>query len=268
MHFSLAIITEGKPTYETIEKIMEPYSEDNEHELEFTPLSDRDVDYYMEECKETLSLEEVDFDKFYQYMLSDMGYEYDPETNKFGYYDNPNTRWDFWCEGGKGLIVPNGKEHFIVSNPKERYGELLNYLEFSSGACKMPIPDDYSLCYSARIKDLVMPDDLKAKIKRYYSRLWEVLVEGSPFVGDEEAKQYARQTQWYNRDWYLHFYKTKQYLIDYETSMFPFPTNSLITKDGEWHCIDEYNNWFDVFQRLAFKDVGDNDYITLIDCHI
>lgn len=43
-------------------------------------------------------------------------------------------------------------------------------------------------------------------------------------------------------------------------------------KDGEWVSKDwDYDNeldWLEKFQKEVFEDAGDDDWITVVDCHV
>lgn len=56
---------------------------------------------YIEENETDLVEGKIEEDLFMEWVHSYYGYEYDYETNTFGYYSNPNGKWDWWNIGGR-----------------------------------------------------------------------------------------------------------------------------------------------------------------------
>lgn len=237
-HFSVAVITKGIPTGEQIEKLMAPYQENS--------IGDCPKEY----------LEFVKTDK-------EEG-EWSEEAQDYGYYENPNSKWDWYQVGGrwagllttrKGAPHENGKKSWTWNdkNPYESKGDIIK-------------------CDSARIKDLVFLD--KDKDAQRARRFWELYIEGDDPQNDEERDMI--NFVWYKKEYYTETYKDKETYVRCESA---FSTYAVITKDGEWHAKGEMGwfgcsndndvvAWYDGYQKLVFDNAEDDDYLTIVDCHI
>lgn len=132
----------------------------------------------------------------------------------------------------------------------------------------------YKKCDCARIKDLTFPD--KQDAEREAARFWEINVDGDEPQNDEDRKL-LEDGKFYRKEYFLEHYKTKDNYAKYMSS---FVAYALITKDGEWHEQGEMGwfgisrneedplTWAECFTRAVFEDTDDNDYITIVDCHI
>lgn len=311
-HFSVAIITEGKPTEERIAKALAPYQENNKGDcpkeyMEFySTTQERKEEYetstihrvklangtlvspynsilYDEVTKEEYekAIEEGKRDQysfadkyrrkkdlakigaieveipckelyptFEDFMKDWCEEKKDEETNDYGYWENPNAKWDWWQVGGRfsGILkVANecAAGHYIKAN-------------------------------SARIKDCVFPD-YQEKYDRAI-RFWELKVEEQPPVtpSDEEIID----------DFYFRFYRTSYFTDKYKSKeeyaevTALFRTYAIIDKSGKWISLGRMG-WFGVslddeneleyirnYRKNVFDNAGDNDYITIVDCHI
>lgn len=273
-HFSVAVITDKKPSKDEIAEILAPYQENNMDDvpaqyLQFSPIDDDTLsdykDSYMNDLQECSNAYIKDVATFEEYMR-DNGYEYDKETKEYGYYYNPNAKWDWWVIGGRwsgSLIVSNncdseqGEKSWI-------YGEDNPYKTTDK---------QYKKCDIARIKDLVFPN--KEKEEKKSARFWEVYIDGYTPKNEEEA-QFAKNT-FYKKEYYIDRYKTKENFIEYDTTVL---TYAIITKDGTWHAQGEMGwfgisssetdtmQWLKYFKDVLKKGAEDDSYITIVDCHI
>ena len=311
-HFSVAIITEGKPTGERIAKALAPYQENNKGDcpkkyMEFhSTTQERKEEYETSTirrvklangtlvspynhilCDEVTKEEyekaieegkrdqysftdkyrrkkdlakigaiEVEipckelYPTFEDFMKDWCEEKKDEETNDYGYWENPNAKWDWWQVGGRfsGILkVANERAtgHYIKAN-------------------------------SARIKDCVFPD-YQEKYDRAI-RFWELKVEEQPPVtpSDEEIIN----------DFYFCFYRTSYFTDKYKNkeeyaeATALFHTYAIIDKSGKWISSGRMG-WFGVsledenelefirnYRKNVFDNAGDNDYITIVDCHI
>ena len=114
------------------------------------------------------------------------------------------------------------------------------------------------------------PDDVK-----YYSRFWDVVVEGIPET--EEEKENHTFLTFKNDKYYREKYGNKS---EYIKSMLTFSTYAILTPDGEWLAPGEMGWWGCSLADPATEgswernftsliDTADpEDYITIVDCHI
>lgn len=136
----------------------------------------------------------------------------------------------------------------------------------------MSFDGDIIKCDSARIKDLVFLD--KEKDAQRARRFWELHVEGAEPQNDEERDML--KWAWYKKEYYIETYKDKETYVRCESA---FSTYAAITKDGKWHAKgkmgwfgmssdEDVVAWHDGYQKLIFDDAEEDDYITIVDCHI
>ena len=112
---------------------------------------------------------------------------------------------------------------------------------------------------------MVFPDREEQKAKA--ARFWEIYIEGAEPQTDEEKKILTDPFR-YKKEYYTSHYKTKE---NYVRCMGAFLLYGYL-KDGEWVPKDwDYDNeldWLEKFQKEVFEDAGDDDWITVVDCHV
>ena len=190
--------------------------------------------------------EEVDvkaselYPTFEIYMADYHGYDDgpDPETGKYGYWENPNKKWDGWQIGGR------------YSNWfKTKDGRKVN---------------------GCQVKDLDRTPDEAAYKKAL--RFWEIVVEGSPLrPGEEEPFSMWKPA------YYLDQYGTKEAYAAESASDAPWAfitpdgvwhekgemgwfAFSDATKDSRKSFLDEW--------KVAITTAKPDDWVVLVDCHI
>ena len=169
--------------------------------------------------------------------VEDDKFDIDPEKNKRGYWDNPQAIWDWYEEGG-------------------RYSQ---FLHLKDGRCAT----------SAKISEFSLaptPEQIQ-----YYSREWDVAVDGAEKTEKEERELFFRP------EYYLERWGTKEnYMYDMCNSWgFHF-----ITPDGKLHsrgkplwfgcAIDtrESNRQYVDEWQQAIESLPDDYYMVVVDCHI
>ena len=195
------------------------------------------------------------YDTFEEYMESE-GYTKDEKMEAYGYWFNPNAKYDWWEIGGRwrGMLkATRGERGFryfgSAGEEKEGYYDI------------------------AKIKDVDFSLDQDA-YKRAI-RFWEVVVEGSPLQNGEKDEDFC---SYWKVEYYRERYGNKE---QYAQEIALFSTFAVLTVDGEWHecgkmgwfgCSDEsadearewYNNWYDMF----IKNANPEHDIIIVDCHI
>lgn len=162
----------------------------------------------------------------------------DPETGKYGYWENPNKKWDWWEIGGR------------YSNWfKTKDGRKVN---------------------DCQVKDLDRTTDEAAR--KNALRFWEIVVEGSPLLPGER-KPYNL----YKPEYYLDQYGTKEaYAEDlasdepwafitpdgvwHEKGSMGWFASSDATKDSRQTFAKEWD--------AAITAAAPDDWVVLVDCHI
>lgn len=293
-HFAVAVITKGKPTEDVLAAMLAPYDE-NKEVLHFTSREElikqkrqeisnfiesnyarylTDKEKYLSECTNQNHVKYIteEFPKMllwtdeecYQDAIKYTEKENICKDGSVRSTYNPDSKWDWYQIGGRwaGLLtVKKGTPHEIgekswtwdEKNPYESTGDIIK-------------------CDSARIKDLVFLD--KEKDAQRARRFWELHVEGAEPQNDEERDML--KWAWYKKEYYIETYKDKETYVRCESA---FSTYAAITKDGKWHAKgkmgwfgmssdEDVIAWHDGYQKLIFDDAEEDDYITIVDCHI
>lgn len=293
-HFPVAVITKGKPTEAVLAAMLAPYDESKEV-LHFTSRADlikqkrqeisdfiesnyarylADKEKYIAECTNENHIKYIteEFpkkllwtdEKCYQDAIKYTEKEDICKDGSVRSTYNPDSKWDWYQVGGRwaGLLtVRAGTPHELGEkswtwddkNPYESKGDIVK-------------------CDSARIKDLVFLD--KEKDAQRARRFWELYVEGDEPQNDEERDMI--KWAWYKKEYFLETYKDKETYVRCESA---FCTYAVITKDGKWLAKGEMGwfgmskdndvvAWHDGYQKLVLDDAEEDDYITIVDCHI
>lgn len=203
--------------------------------------------------------EEVPYKEIYKtledYIKSD-GYEIDETTGKYGYWTNPNAKWDWYQVGGrwKGLLKASVGEHgepSLVSPRKDIKGR-------------------YDI---AKVKDIDFTPDQEQYDNAI--RFWEVVVEGAELKDGENKDDFFTP---YTTEYYQKHYGSKE---QFARERSEFSTFAVVTNDGKWHekgnmgwfgmssetgeeSIAWHNSWYDTF----IKDLDEDMYVIIVDCHI
>lgn len=309
-HFTVAIITKGKPTQAMIEEALAPYQENNTDDVPRKYLKWNSVqeEYYKDyetgtttkvrmqdgrllntwseefrvkgevgygtnthKVPDNLPIVEIPLKQLYptfrEYMEDYCGYKYDEEMQDYGDWENPNAKWDWWQIGGRwaGLLyVPLSCEG-VIGEKSWGWGN------------ENPYKSEYrslSRVDSARIKDLIFPNHQKKYNKA--KRFWELYIEGQEPITAEDKEL----IEWvlYRKEYFINTYKDKETYAESEAT---FNTYAVIDKDGEWHAKGEMGYWgcsseeegqvvnfIKGYKEKVFDNAEDDDWITIVDCHI
>lgn len=176
---------------------------------------------------------------FAAFMEDFAGYESpDPETGKYGYWENPNAKWDWWQVGGR------------ASNWfKTKDGQSVN---------------------DCQVKDLDLSPDEEARKKAL--RFWEIVVEGAELLPGEE-KPFNR----YKPSYYLDQYGDKETYAADKASPAPWafitPDGTWHEKGamGWFACSDATQDSRKTFREewdAAIAAASPEDWVVIVDCHI
>lgn len=185
-------------------------------------------------------------------------YGYGEYDGCFGYWVNPQAKWDWYEVGGRwnGMLkLKPGCEGVMgfdgVFGRREEY-------------------DDDMRCSEARIKDIDFSpdkDEYDAAI-----RFWELVIDHEPLKEGE-----TMPFNMWKEEYYTSRYKDKE---DYATRNSTFTTFAVLTSDGEWHepgtmgwfgCNDstaESQEDWDVNYHKFIENADPDDIFTVVDCHI
>lgn len=195
------------------------------------------------------------YSTFDEYMIAN-GYEKDESQNAFGYWYNPNAKWDWYVVGGrwKGLLKATKGEHGASSSIRP----------------KANVAGHYDI---AQIKDIDFSIDTDAYVSAI--RFWEVCVEKQPLKSDENPASFHCYMK---PEYYKEQFGTKERFARAQSELSTF---AVITNDGKWHeqgqmgwfgvCDasgKQTQEWYDGWYNTFVKNVDPEWYITIVDCHI
>lgn len=166
-------------------------------------------------------------------------YELDKEMNDYGYWENPNAKWDWYDVGGrwsKCVPLKNG-DH----------------------------------CDYAQLKDICL--GVEPVKYREEERFWEIVVEGQPLQDGEE-----KPFNWRSKEWFLQTFKDKNDYATQESTFRTFalitPDGEWFER-GEmgWWGIDtadkdSIKDFNTIYDEVVRKEEYQDYWFVLVDCHI
>lgn len=279
-HFAVAVFSDGT---KTVEQLLAPYQENNMDDcpkeyLQFFSTSAKHRSEWENESTEKVKLKDgrlvwpwsdeanggevvtVTYKKLYptfkEFLEDYICSTFDEEMQDYGYWENPNARWDWYRIGGRWKGMLKAK--------KGDKGE-------PSFVC--PIKDKDGRFSSAKIKDI----DFSPDTEKYNNALrwWEVVMEDSPLKPGERKSDFFN---YYKKEYLLKKYKDKETYAKIQSS---FSTFAVILPDGTW-CEKGKMGWFgcssdsaeesfdwDMKYKECFIDKADPEWtLTIVDCHI
>lgn len=279
-HFTVAVFSDGT---KTVEQLLAPYQENNMDDcpkeyLQFFSTSEEHRSEWENESTKKVKLNDgrlvwpwsdeanggeivtVTYKELYptfkEFMEDYIGSRFDEEMQDYGYWENPNAKWDWYSIGGRWKGILKAK--------KGDKGE-------SSFVC--PIKDKDGRFSSAKIKDI----DFSPDTEKYNNALrwWEVVMEDSPLKPGERKSDFFN---YYKKEYLLKKYKDKETYAKIQSS---FSTFAVILPDGTW-CEKGKMGWFgcssesaeesfdwDMKYKECFIDKADPEWtLTVVDCHI
>ena len=193
---------------------------------------------------------------FEEFMKDYNGENFDEEQKDWGYWENPNAKWDWYSIGGrwKGLLKAKAGIH----------GE---------SSLVMPIENKEGRYSSAKVKDIDFTPD-KTKYEKAL-RWWEVVIEDSPLRPGENKEDFFN---FYKKEYLIKKYKDKETYARIDSS---FNTYAVVLPDGTWcekgkmgwwgcssETPEESYDW-DMSYKQNFIDKADPEWtLTIVDCHI
>lgn len=306
-HFAVAVITKGKPTEEEIFKALAPYQEDGAEEyLQWHSVTAKEKERYRNGTVKMLRMEdgrllniwetefwteevtdngykrsrhevpdnlekvEVPYIQLYptfeQFMKERGSYSFDKEMQDYGYWANPNEKWDWYQIGGRFAGIIKVK----YENQDIKYGSSSSFFAKNFYNNK---DENIKNVDCARIKDIIIFSQ-----KDYIEaiRFWELYIEKQEPKNEKEKDMIKKC--FYKKEYYLNKYKTKE---KYAYCQSQFSTWAVITKDGKWHepgtkgkfassiaTPEEKLAFEENYKKLVFDNAEEDDYLTVVDCHI
>lgn len=256
-HFTVGVIVQDPAD---LERALAPYGEcceDYYERVEYMSLNDY-IHNYREYGRD-------EADKTDEEIIKMAHEEYnDIEDGMIYIHYNPNAKWDWWSIGGRWRYklrtyknLPHIKDRdFFVGEPLKQKGK-------------------YRWCDGAKIKDIHLTAMNKPKTEdlKYWSRFWDVVVEGQP---PEEGETFHNL---YSSEYYRNMYQTKE---NYIMKQSLFLTHALLDSvEGEWYeqgqmgwfgitdatqeTMEDYaTKFYNILRDPAYQDY----WFIVVDCHI
>lgn len=165
---------------------------------------------------------------------------WDEEKQDYGYWENPNGKWDWWQKGGS-------------------WDKLLKTV--SGGRCM-----------EAKVADIDFKLDPHDYLK--HCRWWEVVVDGALMTEGEKRDDFFNTR---SKEYLTALYRSKEAYAEAQSSVI---TDAVITPDGKWHQIGktgwfgtessaagEFYVWNMRFKETFIDRADPNWILTIVDCH-
>jgi hypothetical protein len=181
--------------------------------------------------------------------------KYDEKQQDWGYWENPNRKWDWYQLGGRwsgSLLIKSESEGKLGSK-----GLM--------GSCDHDENDnteDERWVDCAQIKD-VLWDKMLEKEKEHLAKQYDKV------MNDENERKYAA---------WMYDIEDGMTKEEYVEDASRFSTFAVITPDGKWHekgqmgwwaCVsNEDENWKDDYYEAFIKDTNPEYWLIVVDCHI
>lgn len=185
---------------------------------------------------------------------------YDEEMKDYGYWENPNAKWDWWQTGGRwrGNLLVKGEDYI----KGER--SLFDLSEDEKA------PDGYKWASGGIIKDIDFNKMMEGEYEKAI-RFWELIVEEQP-LKDGEKKPFS-----WKKEYYIKRYGTKE---KYAEQCSTYHTYALLI-DGQWISKGEMG-WFGIddstkdseeayiekFKEIMSAEENQDKMFVVVDCHI
>lgn len=198
---------------------------------------------------------------FEQYIEESCGYKLDEEMQDYGYWENPNAKWDWWSVGGRW------RDTLLVKGEDYIKGER----SFFNLSEDKQAPDGYTWASGGRIGDIDFKKSMQGEYEKAI-RFWEIVVDGQPLKDGEKEPFNV-----YKHEYYIEQYGTKE---NYAEQQSTFSTYALLI-DGKWISRGEMG-WFGVddstkerkkaylekFKEVMSAEENQDKLFVVVDCHI
>lgn len=231
-HFCLGVICRNG-TESDIAKLLAPFSVEGDEFQKFHSITE---EYKKKYEKSEFKEKRPTFDEYMEeYELE----ERDAKTNDYGYWSNPNGKWDWYEIGGRFRRT-------------------------------MPLKNGSKMA-TAKIKDINFDRDDEVYEKE--KRLWELVVEEQPLKEGEKEL-----IIWYSKNFFTDNYESKYEYADRESRFKTFALltpDGVWRERGKmlWFGVDARNKKSNSDFEEAFKEIVEDPkyqdfYLVLVDCHI
>ena len=190
------------------------------------------------------------------------------EEGRYGYYNNPKAKWDWYEVGGRWAGMLKLKENATAD-------QSLNFSHGWEEADKLAVMSQ-NVADQARKSEIDwsrMNGDAEAFEE--HSRFWEIIIEDDEPKNEDETDM----VKWnmFKSEYFTKKFKNKETYIKCQMN---FSTYAILI-DGEWmgkgemgwwgmsdEDFDEAVEWESNFYNRFIKDLPEDTLITVVDCHI
>ena len=209
---------------------------------------------FLNKEKDYLEKNDLKYESATQWINDWFGYVYNSELQSWGYYENPNAKWDWYSIGGRwsGFFILKDGSKGKLGMPgiygREEENEAPNRAD------------------QAKKGDIDWEAILQNEVKKSKYIWQKVMVEKAEKLQPESIS-------------FLYGISPDDTLESYVEKNSKLPTTFAVLKDGKWYekgkmgwwgiTTDEKpdDTWNDEFQKLI-QDLPDDTLLTLVDCHI
>ena len=202
------------------------------------------------------------YKSFEEFVENWHGYRFDEEQGAYGYYYNPNAKWDWWKLGGRwqGLLTakPGTDSSTIILGRPGVFGATGDEYTRRDGRIG---------CDGCRKKDLDFDYEREEKLMRVRSG-WEDMV-----ANDHEINAFLRKMQYGFEPG-----TTLEQELENARNCTPFSTFAMLI-DGKWYEKGEMC-WFGIVKNgkereewcgdmsQLWEEIPDDAFVAVVDCHI
>ncbi len=185
------------------------------------------------------------------------GYEKDKKNGEYGYWHNPNSKWDYYRLGGRWNGYFKLKEEF---RNEGKVGEA----SWDSKEAETMTTD--------QAKKEHIDFSLDKEEYKKAQRFWEIVIEDSQLKEGEEEP-----FNMYKKSYYLERFKTKEFYAKTRAG----PSTYAVVKDGIWYkkgemgwfgcgsdSAKESHEWDKDFYNKWIKELPEDTLLSVFDCHI
>ena len=208
---------------------------------------------FLEKEKKYLEENKIEYSSATEWVRDWFGYQFNTELESWGYYKNPNQKWDWYSIGGRWsgfFILKNGAKGKLgepgIYGREEENGKSNHADQARKGDIDWQAMRDNRLAEGKKIWEDVMKkgDSISSEMKH--------LIYG--ITDDDDLDSYLKRVD-------------------------KFPSTYAVLKDGKWYEKGEMgwwgistneksdSEWNSEFHKLI-EDLPDDTLLTVVDCHI
>jgi hypothetical protein len=209
------------------------------------------------------------YPSFEEFMEDYEGHSIDERTGKYGYWENPNAKWDWYTIGGRwlGSLLIKDDADGVAGKP----GAFGNEIETTPAGYKwVDVCKVSDICWE-KMSEIAKFELLKNEAVD--GDIWDILTGKIKIDERKKTMNYS----WYKPEYFIERYGNRENYIKSSSS---FGTYAVITPDGQWNSsgdmgwfgcssesAEDKRNFDDNF-HINFIEPNQDKTIVIVDCHI